>query len=272
MARTWTEEQKQAQREKMLRHASQNKNLQNEKEQQPTEENEPQEVPEPRQRETVSSEVDYQDLLRQIKELKDNQWSMMASKQGIPSSAIGAGGKLTGTHEKYSTAKDRYPNPSERLTGELKLQRFAFPINYELNYEVGVSEYTTIDNIRMREPKFTLELVRIVLDEETGDPTNGRYIICRLVMHEDPEAAMVIAREQGLEVESDNEDDFLNEMRYLRMRDWLLECFYPAPTKKESNKREMVINGKLVTYYEKNNEDGRGVMKQDWDNLPRIKF
>lgn len=222
---------------------------------------------------TISTS-EYDLLKREIEELKNNQFTELikALRGEDQGQASTAGGKLTGTFEKYSTSKDRYPDPTDRLSGESRLARFAFPMNYELNFNVGVSEYTTIDNIRTKEPKFYLELVRIMMDEDTGEPTNGRYVICNFIMHEDPEAALVIASDNGLEIEEDDEETFLNEMRYLRMRDWLLECFYPAPPSKKHDRKDMVIDGKLVSYFEVNNEQGKGLGKPDWDNLPRIKF
>jgi hypothetical protein len=217
-------------------------------------------------------EPSVQDLMLQIAELKALHWQAQAQGNAPQGVTAGGTGKLTGTYEKYAIDPANYPDPTARIAVHPKLQRFAFDLNYELIYTLGTSEYTTIDNVRTREPKFSLELVRVVMDEETGEPTNGRYVICRLVMHEDPETALIIAREQGLPVNENGELEFLNEMRFIRMRDWVLECFYPAPVKAESNKREMVINGKLVTYYEKNNENGTGVTQLDWDKLPKIKF
>lgn len=269
--KAWTEAQKQAARDRYA--ARQNKNPnQNEKEVQPA----PVVMSEPAHKETIQSEVDIVDLQRQIDELKSNQFldiiKALRGETETNGNASVAGGRLTGTFEKYAMAADLYPSPVERLKVEPKLQRFAFPINYDLIYEIGSSEYETIDGIRTREPKFMLTLVHIMMDEDTGLPTNGRYEICRFVMHEDPSAALVIARDNNLEVEAEDETTFLNEMRYIRMRDWVLECFYPSPVKKEHNKREVVVSGKLVTYYEVNNEEGKGLSKNDWDNVPKIKF
>lgn len=269
--RQWTDEERKAFGEKM-KTARQNKNpqtkeLQDDKVDQVSQADF---IPEPT--ETISGETELDELKRQIQELKDMQWAAMVAKAQNPQEASAAGGKLTGTFEKYTTDVDHYPNPIERLSQETRLQRFAFPLNYELNYIVGVSEYTTIDGIRTKEPKFELELIRIMMDEDTGEPTDGRYILCRFIMHEDPDAALTIAQEQGLIIEEESEEKFLNEMRYLRMKDWLIECFYPAPAAKASNKRDMVINGRLVTYYEKNNEEGVSVSKLDWDQIAKHKL
>lgn len=230
-------------------------------------------------KETIDTEPDLTDLVRQIQELKDMQWALMKGQmagQSAGNEQVSAqDGKLTGTFEKYALSPDLYPDPSDRLTQEPKLARFAFNMNYELDYKIGDVSYTTIDNIRTKEPKFELTLVRVMLDEDTGEDTGGRYDICRLIMHEDPDTALTIARDIGFDMEKMDEQMFLNEMRYIRMRDWLLECFYPPKLDAQKQKRDMVINGKIVQYWEKNNEEGNdsgGLKKIDWDKLPKIKF
>lgn len=223
------------------------------------------------------TQPDYGELQRQIQELKDMQWAFMkgalAQDQDQQAPTQGGSGKLTGTFIKYAMDPALYPSPVERLAQEPKLARFAFPLNYELQYEIEESAYETIDHIRTKEPRFTLTLVKIMLDEETGDDSGGRYDICRIIMHEDPTTALVIAQQEGIDVESMDEKVFLNEMRYVRMRDWLLDCFYPPKITTQKQKRDMVISGRLVQYWEKNVEDGEaGITKVDWDKLPKIKF
>jgi hypothetical protein len=110
-----------------------------------------------------------------------------------------------------------------------------------------------------------------MLDEETGEPTPGRYVVCQLVMHEDPETALVLARENGLQVNDEEEMLFLNEMRYLRMRNWLLDCFYPPKASPKQQRKDMVIEGRLVQYWEANTEDG-GKERIDFSKLPKVKF
>jgi hypothetical protein len=129
-----------------------------------------------------------------------------------------------------------------------------------LEWKVGVSAYKTLDGVHTKEPKFEIQLNRVVMDEETGEPTTGRFVISKAIFHEDPDAAMIVARENGVEVDESDEKAFLDEMRYLRIRDWLLECFYtPLITGKKSNKKEMVVGGKLVEYFEINSEDSSSI-------------
>lgn len=213
---------------------------------------------------TNASEQDMQTILKQALEAIATLATLTGQKNS-PTGVNGAG-KLTGTIEKYAMDPARYPDPSERLANEARLKRFGFKENYALRYEISSSEYTTIDNIRMREPKFILDLVRIVFDEETGIPTDGRYVEYRMIMHEDPDSALWVARENGLNVDDYDETTFLNEMRYLQMRDWLLECFYKPKSTSVTNKREMVINGKLVEYFEVSSESSAKIPFNQLEN------
>lgn len=201
------------------------------------------------------SQADYFNLQRQVLELKEMMLNgALAQAQAQPNQVGVQGGKLVGSLTKYSLAPTDYPDPTGRLFQEPRLARFALNINYDLMWKVTTVEYTTIDNVRVKEPRFTLELGRKLFDEETGEPVldeNGDqkgYIISRFIMHEDPDAALAIARQEQVDVDETNEKEFLDEMRYLRCRDWLLECFFPTPVKKET-KKDMVIGGKVVETY-----------------------
>lgn len=202
-------------------------------------------TPEPQDDSIESANV--QELMRQVQELKARL------DGGQPTTPELNRGKLVGTYEKYIVDGDYYPNPIERLKREERLQRFAFPINYELDFKVMPTTYETIDGVRTKEPRFVLELRRVVMDDD-GNPTSKRYVISRLTFHEDPEAAIVIAQDNGITVNANNERDFLNEMRYLRMRDWLLETFYPPKPQKVQNKKEEVIGNRLVEVFEISSE------------------
>ncbi len=196
---------------------------------------------------------DIQSLLRRIEELESQRFLQQVPQAQTPQ--FNHAGRLVGTVERYIVDPKHYPDPCVRLADEKRLQRFAFKDNYELGFSVSTTSYQTQDGINTREPKFTLELNRIVFDEDTGEPTVGRYTICNAIFHEDPQAAIVVARDNGVEVDETNEKAFLDEMRYLRMRDWLLEAFYPPkPSQPKKNKRDMVIGGKMVQYFEINSE------------------
>jgi len=210
---------------------------------------------------------EFDEIKRQIEEIKNNDVGKVLA-QLLSNQAPKAQG-LIGTTEKYSVNPADYPDPRERLANEQKLQQFAFKYHYELGWDIKVVGYETIDKRRMEEPQFILKLIRIVLDEDTQEPTNKRFIVCQLIFHEDPTAAIAIANQNGLPVDKENEKEFLDEMRYLRMRDWLFESFYPPRRTDIQGKKEMVIGNKLVEVYEINSE---GSAQIPWDKLKKAKL
>ena len=77
---------------------------------------------------------------------------------------------------------------------------------------------------------------------------------------------MVVAREQGVDIDEMGEREFLDEMRYLRVRNWLLEAFYPPKRDMEKkNKKEMAIGGKIVQYFEVSSPNGTAIPFKDLD-------
>lgn len=208
---------------------------------------------------TTYSDGDIAELIRQVQELKaQNQQFNQPQPQNTLTSN---NGRLVGTVEKYLVDPKNYPDPTERLANEPKLARFAFPLNYELAWDVSVSSYQTIDGINQKEPRFTLQLVKVMLDEQTGEPTNKRAMLYQMMFHEDPQAAIAIAREHGLEVDEVNEKQFLDEMRYLRMRDWLfgLQPFYPQKAQVKKGKRQEVVGNRIVEVYETSGENAQSI-------------
>lgn len=201
-----------------------------------------------------STDSDLTELTRQVKEALEEIQRLKANQaQTAPQQQSQMGiqnGALTGTYERYQTSKNYYPSPVERLSREPRLERFAFADNYELKWEVQLSQYETADHVRTKEPRFNLKLIVKVYDDLTGELTNRRFVILQGIFHEDPDAAIYVANENGIAVDSNNEKDFLDEMRYLRFRDWLLEAFYPTPPPAAANKKEVVIGNKLVEVYE----------------------
>ena len=177
-------------------------------------------------------------------------------------------GRITGTVTKYSIDPKDYPSPVERLKAEARLAPFAFPLNYDLAYEVGTTSYQSKDGINFIEPKFKLELQRIIRDDLTGEPTGRRLVLCRLAMHEDPQSALVVARENGVNIEEMDELALLNEMRYIQMRDWLFESFFAPISTNRSSQNEMVVDGKIVEFFEVNDQQAK---KLPFDELSRFR-
>lgn len=214
------------------------------------------EVPTPVDHDATDPGLD--ELKAQVAELMRMNQAFMAGASSVQPQGAGLSvdkGRLIGIKDRYSMDFTQYPDPRERLAKEPRLARIAFDHNYELEWEVGSTSYETKSGINQQEPKFNLKLNRVVLDDE-GERTNARYKVCQMVFFEDPQTAIVTANENGLSINDENEMEFLNEMRYLRVRDWLLECFWPKPQSKVvSNKRDMVIGGKQVEYFEVSSEE-----------------
>ena len=214
-------------------------------------------------KEVILSEENV-DLVKRVKELEDLIRNL--PKAQAPEVQV-RGGALVGTVERYIVDPAYYPDPRERLAKESRLARFAFDQNYDLTWKIETTQYETIDGIRQKEPRFVIELLGIVRDPETDEPTQKRYVISRGTFHEDPQAAIIVARENNLEVDESNQRLFLDEMRYLRIRDWLLENFYPPKDdSSQKNKHEEVIGNRLVTVYEKSSESS---IKVPFDELSK---
>lgn len=207
---------------------------------------------------TEVNQESYDELKAQINELKSYLFDQKQANQPQGGLGVNKQGSLIGSVEKYLVDPAAYPSPVERLMNEARLAPFAFNVNYELDFQTAVSTYQNIDGVNMREPRFHLELRKIMLDED-GRPTDKRIIARRMVFHEDPQAAIVVARENGVDIDESNERDFLNEMRYLRARDWLLDIFYPKPAQPAQSRREEVIDNQMVQIISINSEDAQGI-------------
>jgi len=210
--------------------------------------------------EDIQSDPDTNDILRQLKELQESNALLRAAvlnqeKGTTPVESISLNkGRVIGIVEKYLVDPSAYPDPTERLRKEPRLAPLAFDYNYELEYTVATSNYETKEGINYKEPKFLISLNRIVLDDQ-GQQTNKRYVARKLIFHEDPQAALVIARDNGIEIDESDERAFLNEMRYLRVRDWLFDVFWPKPADEHGHVTDQVIGGTVVQVFTKKSED-----------------
>lgn len=218
--------------------------------------------------EQVAPDQTVEDLKRQLDEMNENfallRSAMVNQNQGNSSNSVGIRGtKLIGETEKYVIDPDNYPDPTPRLAKEPRLAAVNFAYEYELDYRMDVVAYETKTGLNMREPKFHITLYRIKLDDQ-GAQTDKRYIARRMVFHEDPQAAIVIARENGIPVDETNEKFFLDEMRYLRVRDWLFGFFWPAPADPVAGIQEEAIGGTLVQVVTKSSIEPSSV---DFDKL-----
>ncbi len=213
----------------------------------------PQEEPE----ETISYANDIDELKKQIAELKAAGFGQQPQTQTPQFSQSGG---LIGVFEKYIVDPKNYPNPSERLSTDpgLKRYRATFKQDYYPIFKVETAQYPTQDGRNVKEPRFTLELWHNRFTDDGDLMKNEKGEIIRFktktfVWHEDPQAAIVIARENGIDVEewtdgsiNRTQKDFLDEMRYLRIRDMLIDSFFPKPPESTQRRREEVIGNQLV--------------------------
>lgn len=203
--------------------------------------------------ETISQGDDIEQMKRQIEELK----AMLLRQPLSPIAPQVTARGVVGTLEKFPVDPKHYPTKEEifeRLLQEADLTIQGFSRDWwDINYQVSSVNYDTKDGLNVTEPKFKVELIRIIPDPETNKPSAKRYVLHKLTLFEDPRAAIDMARQYGLEVNESNEKAFLDEMRYLRIRDWVKESFYPPkPTQEKSNKVETVIGNRLVEVFEIN--------------------
>ena len=215
----------------------------------------------------IAEDQDLDELKAQMKEVMETNALLKAAllgNQAPQGPTVGQGGRLVGEVEKYLVDPALYPDPLERLRKEPRLAPLAFDYNYDMLYKVEVSSYQTQAGVYMKEPKFTVTLRRIILDDQ-GNQTDRGYHVQNFVFHVDPQTAMILARENGIEIDQSDERVFLNEMRYLRVKDWLFNCFWPkkeAPS--DSGLKEEVIGGQLVQVYTRSSIDSTGV---DFDKI-----
>lgn len=176
------------------------------------------------------------------------------NRQGQHSARIGANGQIQGIFEKHSIREDDYPSPVARLLNEPRIQRFAPHENFIFNWSVDGVQYER-NGITYSEPRFTIELLRRLYDEETGEPTNRAGLVARNILHEDEFTTKVMATK--MEVIGDYEEGaegfkmLMNEMRYERIKQWLMAIFTPAKIEFH-NKRPTteVIDGKVVEVFD----------------------
>lgn len=183
-------------------------------------------------------------ILEELNRLKQQQPAQPLQQATVTNAGV------QGTTEKYSTNKNLYSDPRERLFNEPEFQRFAIKDNYSMYWDILITRYQTAQGLWFQEPRFELELRRKDLDEEGN--VKREYVIQKLVAHEDFDAAIDIAKAVGVEIDDSMSKEFIDEMRYQTFKMWLKELFFPPKTIQQVNngRTEAVIGGTVVTVYE----------------------
>lgn len=150
---------------------------------------------------------------------------------------------------KYPVEHSHYPDPTKRLFDEPSLKRFALAENYIFKWEVDGVTYEK-DRVKYSEPRFTLSLFRRLYDEN-NEPTGKAALVARQMQHEDEVTAQIAAQRMGILDQFESVDQLLDEIRYLRLRQWLFDIFTPPKVVQFKNKSTtQVINGKAVEVFD----------------------
>lgn len=162
-------------------------------------------------------------------------------------------GKPVGVIQKYSVDPAHYNDPRQHLSGLPELERIAFSHNYILDWDVEQLIYDTKYGSSFSEPKFTLILWRKMFDED-GTPNGKRVLIQTGVFFEDPITAVKEATQLGIPIDNSTSSEFLEQMRFLRYKQWLMDIFNPKRSVNTKPKRTpQVIGGMVVEVEEYSN-------------------
>lgn len=174
--------------------------------------------------------------------MQSNQNKAVLSSQGVQ-----------GITYRYDIEKSHYPDPTERLMSEPKLANFAMKHNYRFRWSVDGEQFEK-HGMTFAEPRFTLELFRLLRDDD-NEPTGRMALVARAMQHEDDFIVRMVASEMGLlDQYPDTEEGFRmlrDEVRYWRLQQWLFSIFTPPKVKtfRRAPKQE-VIAGKVVEVYD----------------------
>jgi tetrahydromethanopterin S-methyltransferase subunit G len=177
-----------------------------------------------------------------------------ATVSQIPQSSTDQFGRPVGIIEKFTADPLMYADPRPMLYDLPELQRFAFKQNFILDWEVDQLVYETKYGTSFSEPKFTLTLKQKRYDED-GNVKDGLVVRGRGIFFEDPSASIKEANALGMSITNANSREFLAEMRFLRMKDWLMERVNPRrPGSTKKKIKEEVIGGMVYQIEEYSHE------------------
>jgi hypothetical protein len=184
---------------------------------------------------------------------KADQTAAAMGVRGDQSKAVLGKNGVQGISYRYDIEKSHYPDPTKRLLAEPKLANFAMEYNYKFRWSVDGEQFEK-HGMTFAEPRFTLELFRVLRDDE-NEPTGRMALVARAMQHEDDFVVRMAADQLGLlDQFEDTEEGFRmlrDEVRYWRLQQWLLAIFKPAKinTFRRAPRTE-VIAGKAVEVYD----------------------
>ena len=181
-------------------------------------------------------------------------------------------GRAVGVMQKYAVDVRDYDDPRQELYDLPELTRYAFKENYYLMWDVEAVQYENKWGIAYSEPRFVLKLYKRMFEDdgtptplmdkvtgkqivdEQGRPQFRSYLVQRAYFFEDPIASMKEAQEMGIPVTNANSKDFLEKMRKLRYRNWLIEIFQPKRPTVQPRTTETVLVGSTQVQVESYSE------------------
>lgn len=194
---------------------------------------------------------------------KSQALNTIGSMQGATISAQGVQGVVF----RYPVESSHYPDPSDRLYDDPQLRRFAMRENFYFKWEVTGETYEK-NGVTYTEPRFMVELWRLMFDPETGEPTGKMFLISRQIQHEDEFIARLSADKLGIKF--DTVPELLDEMRYQRIKQWLHGVFKPNRINTHRNKvNQMVIGGKVVEVKDTEELTTKGTADEQSETLSR---
>lgn len=196
-------------------------------------------------------------LMAKVAELEKQRNPNMTPEAALATTAtmqgydinVGKNG-IQGRVFKYPIEKGFYPDPTSRLYDEPRLSRYNLRENFVFDWDVEGVEYEKY-GVTYAEPRFTVRLFRKLFEDDAVTPNGKVALVNRAIVHEDEIVARIGADKLGLTNSFESHQDMLNEMRYYRFRQWLLDLFTP-PKVEQHNKQatQMVIDGKVVEVFD----------------------
>lgn len=210
----------------------------------------------PNRKVEVDAEV-IETLMKKVAELEKMKNPNMTPETALADTAISkgydiniGGNGVQGRIFKYPVEKSFYPDPTERLYDEKLLSRYNLRENFVFDWDVEGVEYEKY-NVTYAEPRFTVRLFRKLFEDDGLTPSGKVALVNRAIMHEDEVVARHAADKLGLTNTFESHQDMLNEMRYYRFRQWLLDLFTPPKVEQHNRQAtQMVIDGKVVEVFD----------------------
>lgn len=225
---------------------------------------------EPTQEGVNLTQEQFQALMERLNKLESSKTESLDVKAN-QQPELNQLGRAVGIMQKYSVDPRDYEDPRDELMNLAELERFAFKPNYYLGWDVEQTQYETKYGTSFSEPRFEIRLYKRLFEEdgsptpkvdnagnpvldEQGRPQFKSYLVKKGYFFEDPAASVKEAQQLGLPITNANSKDFLEQMRKLRYKTWLLEVFN-KPKSADTTRRESMTIGSSIVQVESYSEE-----------------